>query len=502
MASTRKPARSDPVAALRQAVAADLGQRLLFMPARTVAVACSGGLDSTVLLDALAHAAMAQHVKLIVLHVHHGLQADAARWADSVAAEAARRGLPFECLSVAVRRAPRTSVEAEARLARYSALDAACVRWGADALALAHHADDQAETLLLQLARGAGLAGLAGMAPWQEAERSIARWRPLLGRTRADVAAYAQALGLAWHDDPSNAQLRWRRNALRHTVMPAFEAAAGPLAQALGRSARHLQAALDIVRSCAHADLAAARCQGGVAVDILAALPAARRAEALRAWIADLGVCMPSERRLDELWRQAACAKPDRQVRVAHAGGAFRVYRRRVHWIAPEREAAVPVASAATDAIDAAPTLHWTGQTRWPLPRWGGALHFTQAQTGISALWLQSVVLVARPRRGGERFRAHPAQPSRTLKAWYQRLGVPVWLRQTAPLVWAHDTLLYVPGVGMAAEVQGAEVQGAEIVPHASTQAGAAGGPAIAQAGETRRIQLRWVPDVHPDKPV
>ncbi|MFZ5505810.1 MAG: tRNA lysidine(34) synthetase TilS, partial [Pseudomonadota bacterium] len=185
----------------------------------------SGGLDSTVLLHALAAARDAHRWRLACAHVHHGLSPNADAWADHCAAQAAALGIPFSLHRVQVDTASPDGLECAARDARYRALNAQAQTLGADALLTAHHADDQAETLLHNMVRGAGLLGLAGMPVWRPATPARpAQLRPLLGLARSALEACAIEHGLVWMDDESNADTRYARNYLRREVMPRLSA--------------------------------------------------------------------------------------------------------------------------------------------------------------------------------------------------------------------------------------------------------------------------------------
>jgi len=176
-------------------------------PDARIAIAYSGGLDSTVLLDAAVRVVGA--TRCIALHVHHGLSPNAERWLAHCVATSRTLGAAFDAERVKVRCENGESVEAAAREARYRALDAMCARHGVAALWLAHHADDQAETVLLQLLRGAGVAGLAAMAPQRaDGVAAVPRVRPLLHLLRAQLERYAHARGLRWIEDESNADTR------------------------------------------------------------------------------------------------------------------------------------------------------------------------------------------------------------------------------------------------------------------------------------------------------
>jgi tRNA(Ile)-lysidine synthase len=216
--STLEPRqRAAAVGRLRRAVAVALDARGVLDNGETVVVACSGGPDSTALLDALARLAPPRGLNLHVAHVDHRLRAGSELEANLVAAAAAARSLPFSALSVTV--APRgSSLQDRAREARHAALRRLADDVGATAIALAHTADDQAETVLMRALAGATPRALSAMA-----ERSGSLARPLLRVWRADVVAYCVALAFATIDDPSNDDRRFLRSRVRHDLLPALE---------------------------------------------------------------------------------------------------------------------------------------------------------------------------------------------------------------------------------------------------------------------------------------
>src|SRR5215470_3673296 len=249
MGSSRK---SPPVEvhAVDAAVGAALAEYV--GPGSRVAVALSGGHDSMVLLDAMAALAPRHDVSLSAIHVHHGLSPNAERWAEFCAAQCALREVPLTLHRVALARGGGRSLEALARAARYELLLAADV----DVVALAHHADDQAETLLLQLLRGAGPHGLAAMPSWREGRPALLR--PLLALPRATLAACAAARGLAWIEDESNEDCRYARNALRRNIAPSLAKQFAGYPATLLRAARHQADAAALLEELAEIDAAGA----------------------------------------------------------------------------------------------------------------------------------------------------------------------------------------------------------------------------------------------------
>jgi len=256
-----------------------------------VAVAYSGGLDSTALLWLTARQGVLLGVSVVALHVHHGLMPEADAWvahAQATVERLASEGLPVRLVVHRLDGTPAVgdSVEAWARRGRYAALAAMAREAGASLVLVAHHADDQAETVLLQALRGAGPAGLAAMPMRWEAD-GLSWARPWLQHPRAQLRAAMQASGLAWVDDASNENPRFARSRLRQNVMPALVAAFPQAVHVLGDVARHAAQARALADEVATDDLARCRtADGGLAYRDWRALPPARRANALRAWLA------------------------------------------------------------------------------------------------------------------------------------------------------------------------------------------------------------------------
>lgn len=435
-----------------------LGGLLSAMPSDAlIGIAFSGGLDSSVLLDAAARVAGAH--RCIALHVHHGLSPNAGRWLAHCEAAARALGAGFDAERVDLRRETGMSIEAVAREARYRALDAMCARHGVAALWLAHHADDQAETVLLQLLRGAGVAGLAAMAPHRvESVAAIPRVRPLLHLLRAQLERYARSRGLRWIEDESNADTRYARNALRHDVIPALTIHFPGFRDALARTAAHAATAQRLLDELAAIDLGTIARDGGRALsrEALLALDGARAMNAMRGWMRAAGIPVPSAARLTDMLRQLREARAEHALRIEHAGRCLRLYRDSVYWETDDRHASPRAAAEdrVEHAIKEPTTLAWRGQEVWRLPQWRGSLVFVPVPPGempadtVAEALLESSPLTARPRMGGERMRRAPGAPARTLKNLFQESGVPAWQRDV-PLVYLGDRLLFVPFLGI-----------------------------------------------------
>lgn len=279
----------------------------------------SGGLDSTVLLDLLAASREEQGLALRAIHVHHGLSPNADAWERHCAAQCAALRVPLQVAHVAVNRAPRTSLEEEARRARLAAY-ADC---GADVIVLAQHADDQAETVLLQLLRGAGPKGLAGMPlikPLDPFRPGTLLLRPLLEFSRAQLHEYARARSLTWIEDESNADDALKRNFLRNNVMPLLRDGFPAPAETLARAARHQAEAAQLLDVLADLDLDAAAMEGGLSTGRLQGLDQARLKNALRRWLDRAGLRQPSEARLAALTRALRESSNDTRLRWEHEG--------------------------------------------------------------------------------------------------------------------------------------------------------------------------------------
>lgn len=444
MASSRKPRPNDPVGRALARALAELPER---GPAERMGLALSGGIDSVVLLHALHE----QGVSLLALHVHHGLSPDAEAWAAHCERLCASLRVPLRLLRVTVAGRGARGVEEAAREARYAALLAACRDEGLARLALAHHLDDQAETVLLQLLRGAGPAGLAAMPAERSAGaqgRDVTLWRPLLEVPRAAIEEYATRHALAFVEDSSNRDTRYVRNALRWKILPEVGKHFPGYRQTFARFARLAAEAQRVLDAVAASDLEALRDEHpvlgeGLRLSRWLALPTERQAMVLRHWLATRGLRAPSEARLAQMREQLSRSAPDARVMLRHQGHEVRRYR---DWIvlvdAPEALATGP--SPTGEA-----RVEWRGERRLAIPLFRGALIVEPTQDeGVPAALLSSQPLLLRARRGRERLQRAPNRPSRTLKNLYQEAGIPAWQRDRLPLVWVGDRLVFAAGLG------------------------------------------------------
>ena len=397
-----------------------------------VAVAYSGGRDSTALL----HVAAAADVEVVALHVHHGLSVHADGWAAHCEAQCAAWGVRFQSSRLTGQPAPGQSIEAWAREGRHAALQQMAVAAGADLLLLAHHRRDQAETFLLQALRGAGVAGLAAM-PAAQWRGGVCWARPWLGQPREAIEAYIAQHGLAHIDDDSNTNSRFARNRLRLEVWPALAQAFPQAETSLAQSATWAQQALDLQREVAAADLQLVSDANGLDVTAVQALSTARASNVLRAWLhAQSGRPAPASlvERLQREWATDGC--------WPCATGQLRRYRGRLVWLAVTASAlTTPSQSVNLASVGLHAQADWGGN--WCVE--------SVASGGVSTARLQSLTL--RARTGGEQFQRTARSTVRSLKKAYQSAAIPAWQRDGPLLFCRDDQLLFAPSLGLDARM-------------------------------------------------
>jgi len=418
---------------LRAALDAALAR--LPRPPSGLCVALSGGLDSTVLLCALARGPAHGPGPLRAIHVDHGLHADSMRWSDHCRALAARLAVPCEIVVVDARAEGGTSPEAAARSARYRALGER-LRIG-EVLLTAHHADDQLEGVLLQCLRGGGLAAVAGMRPVQPFAEG---WhaRPLLGCARADLRGWAVAEGLEWLEDPSNRDTRFDRNYLRLEVLPALRRRWPAAALTVGRVAEQAAEALALDREAAAADLGALVRGDALSLERLRALGEARQRRALREWLRARGLAPPSSATLEALRRDALAAAPDRVPQTRWPGAVVRRYRDRLY-----ADVAGPRGDENWTAGD------WVPGQDFELGALGRLELRAATGQGLSRSRLR-LPLRVEPRPAGASFRPAGAAHRRELRKWLQERGVLPWRRAGLPIVFSDGEVAAVADLACA----------------------------------------------------
>ncbi|NNM21305.1 MAG: tRNA lysidine(34) synthetase TilS [Gammaproteobacteria bacterium] len=391
---------------------------------RRYIVAFSGGLDSTVLLD-LTRRALPRipGADLLAVHVDHGLHADSAQWASRCADVARRFGVAFALQREQVSYEPGDSPEARARSVRYAALLKHC-RPG-DVLLTAHHRDDQLETVLLQLLRGAGSAGLAGMPVLRQLQAGAWHFRPLLDTAREQLHTYAGAHGLEWSDDPSNVDQRYDRNYLRHVVLPLVRDRWPGAAVAVSRAARHSAAMARLAHQVGAQDALAAAAGDTFDCSRVGTLSGERVANALRQWLVATGLPTPDTAQFTQVMRLID-SQPG-EACVSWPGCEVRRYGTRLYAMQP--------LAALTDGFTA--TL--SAGASVTLPAGLGRLVYAEDEAGLAAGECET--LSVRFRRGGESIRPKGGGQTRKLRNLYQEARVVPWMRPRIPLLYAGDQL-------------------------------------------------------------
>lgn len=304
MASSRK----HPSAELLAGLLAFL--KLHQTPCRHLLLGLSGGLDSRVLLHLLTQAREKVDFRFSAVHVNHRISLNANEWAQFCAEICDRDAVAFHAVEVDVPRNSGLGLEAAARAERYRVL----LEQDADAVMLAHHQDDQAETLLLQLLRGAGVKGLAAMGEVSGQRKPILR--PLLNVSRMDLLAYAKAHDLKWIDDESNLDLAYDRNFLRHQIFPALEQRFAACRKTMARSAGHLAEAAELLEEIAQEDAASIVTEGKLNLAGLKKLSDPRIGNLLRFWLTEQSGLNLSAARIEDIRSQLLNSRIDAQVAI------------------------------------------------------------------------------------------------------------------------------------------------------------------------------------------
>jgi len=424
------------------------------LPAHSsVLVGLSGGVDSVVLLHMLHKLAARYSWQLSALHVHHGISRNADAWAEFCADLCGRHNIPLRIEHVDIAPLRSHGIEAAARKLRLAAFN----RQPSDFVALAHHADDQAETLLLQLLRGAGVRGASAMPVLRLSKRPLlARragspdlLRPLLHCSREEILAYAAAHQLHWIEDESNADNSYPRNFLRHRVLPLLAESFPAYRDTLARSAQHFAEASSLLDELAQQDGVQAIRADTLDVAALQALSLPRAKNLLRYFLHCRSAPMPQVVQLDDMLHQLRNARQDASVCVNYSDCQVRRYQGKVYVL------------SALGEFDPNIVLPWHGEAELKWPALNASLCFDRKRYpqgnapqsyGISLEKLQRAPVTLRLRRGGEVLRPHPAAATRTLKNLLQEHHVPPWQRDRLPLLYCGEELVCVPGVAVAAE--------------------------------------------------
>ncbi len=399
--------------------------------AKRIAVALSGGLDSVVLLDTVCKAqAKNRSTEVWAFHIHHGLQKSADDWLIFCEKLAKKYGVHFDFRLLYIGDQDRGNVEAKARAGRYEALADLCDEYGVEDLLLAHHQNDQAETVLLQLLRGAGVAGLSGMPAAREStlgNKPITLWRPLLDQSRSELEAYAKAHRLKWIEDPSNQDRKYRRNAIRKDILPKLEKIQPEAIANLARSAKLLGETQELLDRLAREDGKLILSNDGLSLKPLLQLakndlPAANNV--FRYWLKTNALAMPSQERLQSWWSDLQTMGINAQLQWLHDEKSIRA---------------------------------WRGLLQVATPSSGGwvfkALPAKSALPGLPAAWVNKALkdgrITQEERSGSEKLQIKARGPRKSLKNLFQEADIPPWQRQ-APLLYIDGELIAVAGIGVS----------------------------------------------------
>lgn len=415
-----------------QSVVADIVTRA---SGKKIWLAYSGGVDSHVLLHLLANSNASELINFEVVHIDHDLQPESKKWARHCDSVCADLQVNFHCLTVNVSNIDILGLEAAARKARYDAI--ADLVGPADIVLTAQHQHDQAETLLLQLFRGAGPKGLSSMASESQLD-SITLIRPLLAVAQADIVAYAHQHNLQWIEDPSNAETRWNRNYIRHKLWPLIEQRWPSAAKTLSRSAQHCAEASELMMELAEQDLSVLlTSKNALSISALLLLSPARQRNVLRYFIESQQFTLPSTINLQRIIDEVCLAASDKTPLVSWVGVEVRRYQNDLYIMSPlsfhnvndrlQCNGLAPISLANDD------TLVWQISV-------GEGLSSKTLSRGLSIHF----------RCGGEKIVLAGQQQHKSLKHLFQQWLVPTWQRDRIPLLFCDNELVAVVGYGYA----------------------------------------------------
>ena len=407
---------------------------------KSMTVALSGGVDSVVLLHHLYQLQKTQNFTLKASHVHHGLSKNADKWVKFCEKLCTKLSIPLDVNYVKLPQKKSLGIEGEARQLRYEKL----LQSQTDLVVLAHHEDDQAETFLLQLIRGAGVKGLSSMA-YFDATRRL--WRPLLNTSRFDIESYAKKHKLKWIEDESNQNIDFDRNFIRSKVLPILKNRFNHIIKVISRSSAHLAEAQNLLDDLAKLDLKNAlksiNYKHKLQVKTLDKLSNARAKNVLRYWLEINHQMMPSKDLLDELLRQVLTAKKDATIKI-YLSKFYEICRFQDEiYIVPKNK-----------NIQKKYEMIWSGESEIILPN-GQKLTFKKVKgRGINLKFLRDQKLKIRNRQGGEFFKPDSKRPTKKIKQLLQESDLPPWERENLPLIFVGDELAALPNFGVDIKFQ------------------------------------------------
>jgi tRNA(Ile)-lysidine synthase len=407
---------------------------------KSMTIALSGGVDSVVLLHLLYQLQKTQNFTLKASHVHHGLSKNADKWVKFCEKLCTKLSVPLDVHRIKLPQKKSLGIEGEARQLRYEKL----LQAKTNLIVLAHHEDDQAETFLLQLIRGAGVKGLSSMAHFDATRRL---WRPLLNTSRIDIESYAKKHKLKWIEDESNHNIDFDRNFIRSKILPILKNRFNHIIKVISRSSSHLAEAQHLLDDLAKIDLKKSlksnKYKHKLHVKTLYKLSNARAKNALRFWLEINDQMMPSKDILAELLRQVLTAKKDARIKI-YLSKEFEIRRYQDEiYIVPKNK-----------NIQKNYEIIWAGESEIILPN-GQKLTFKKVKgRGINLKFLDHQKLKIRNRQGGESFKPDSKRPTKKIKQLLQESVLPPWERENLPLIFVGDDLAAVPNFGVDIKFQ------------------------------------------------
>jgi tRNA(Ile)-lysidine synthase len=403
---------------------------------KSMTVALSGGVDSVVLLHLLHSLQKKYRFTLNATHVHHGLSKHADKWVKFCEKLCTRLSIPLDVHYVKLPQKKSLGIEGEARRLRYEKL----LQSKSDLIVLAHHADDQAETFLLQLIRGAGVKGLSSMAHFDDTRKL---WRPLLNTSRIDIEKYAKQHKLKWIEDESNLNIDFDRNFVRSKVLPILKNRFNHIIKVISRSSTHLAEAQNLLDDLAKLDLKkhlkSVNYNYKIKVNTLNKLSHSRVKNVLRYWLEINDQLMPSKDLLDELLRQVLHAKKDAELKIELSKNyEIRRYKDEAYLVRKNQNRQKNY------------EIVWQGESEISLPN-GSKLKFKKVKgKGISLEKITDKKLIISNRKGGEFFKPDSKRPTKKLKQLLQESDLPPWEREFLPLIFVNKDLVFVPHLGIS----------------------------------------------------
>lgn len=411
-------------------------------PCDRLVVALSGGVDSVVLLHLLTRFSRSMQLDVAAVHVEHGISPFSDQWSAFCQSLCDSLSIPLSIHRLKIRKQPQESLEAVAREARYQIFK--CIQ--ADYIVLAQHQDDQVETLMLQLLRGAGVRGLGAMPTVRllEPDKTIKLFRPLLNIPRLGILNYAKLHALSWVTDESNLDTSYDRNFLRHRVLPLLEQRYPAYRKTVFRSTRHLGEAAHLLDELAKIDADNMMIADKMSLQGVRKLNHSRAKNLLRYLLAQRMIKLPNSTKLEEILRQLHDIQPDNHLRfVVDNALEIRCHRGLVEFL--------PFDSLLKPIVP----IIWQGEQHLIIASLKGMLKFTQLNnTGIDLTKLNQQIVTIRSRSGGERFQPDCKRPRRSLKKVLQEAALAPWTRDTLPLLFCGNQLVWVSGIGIDCRFQ------------------------------------------------